>query len=73
MEWQELNEQLIGLKMETAEIKLSKRLLEKGCKEEFLHLLRKHRCGLVDDMHETQRRVDRIDSLIRRTEKESKQ
>jgi len=71
MEWKELYERLVALNMGQNEIALSKRLLEEDRKEELLHLLRKHRCGLVDDMHETQRRVDRIDSLIRRTEKEA--
>ena len=28
------------------------------------------RCGLIDEMHESQRKVDRMDYLIRKAEKE---
>ena len=32
---------------------------------------KKCRCGLIDEMHESQRKVDRMDYLIRKAEKET--
>ncbi len=45
-------------------------LYESGRIEELIRYLKKCRCGLMDEMHESQRKVDRMDYLIRRTEKE---
>ena len=33
-------------------------------------MLRKHRCGLMDSLHESQERVDCLDFLVWRMEKE---
>ena len=44
-------------------------LYEKGSYPEMLHQMKKQRCMLMDQMHECQRRVDRIDFLIRNQEK----
>ncbi|MBR6427524.1 MAG: hypothetical protein IKS28_06835 [Clostridia bacterium] len=41
--------------------------------EEMKTALRKYRCELLDDLHERQRRLDRVDLAIRRTEKELKE
>lgn len=35
----------------------------------LLRLLRKYRCGLVEDMHESQKKVDCMDLMIRSIEK----
>ena len=40
-------------------------LYENGSYDEMLHQMKKQRCVLVDQMHESQRRVDRMDYLIR--------
>ena len=45
------------------------RLYETGSYEEMLHQMKVQRCLLVDRMHESQRRVDRMDFLIRNQEK----
>ena len=45
-------------------------LYEAGQLEELIRYLKKCRCGLMDEMHESQRKVDRMDYLIRRTENE---
>ena len=45
------------------------RLVEAGQADELIRYLRRCRCGLVDAMHESQRRVDRLDQLIRQVEK----
>ena len=44
-------------------------LYETGSYDERLHEIKKQRCVLVDQMHESQRRVDRMDFLIRNQEK----
>ena len=47
------------------------RLMEAGQRDELIRHLRRCRCELVDAMHESQRRVDRLDRLIRQAEKTS--
>ena len=47
-------------------------LYESGSYEEMLHQMKKARCMLIDQMHESQRRVDRMDFLIRNQEKQMK-
>ena len=44
---------------------------ETGQKEELLRTLKMCRCTLMDEMHESQRKVDRIDYMIRKAEKET--
>ena len=41
-----------------------------GDTEALIRHLRKCRCGLMEELHESQRRVDRLDYLIRQTAKE---
>ena len=48
----------------------SKILYGSGQHTELIRYLKKCRCGLVDEMHESQKKVDRIDYLIRKAEKE---
>lgn len=47
-------------------------LYEAGRMGEMLHQMRRQRCALVDEMHESQRRVDRMDYLIHAQEKRMK-
>ena len=49
----------------------AKLFLESGQKSEFIGYLKRCRCGLMDEMHESQRKVDRMDYLIRRAEMEA--
>ena len=44
-------------------------LYESGSYDEMLRQMRMQRCRLVDEMHESQRKVDRMDFLIRNQEK----
>lgn len=53
---------------ETA-IRQAEYLLEAGQTDALIRHLRLCRCGLMDAMHESQKRVDRMDYLIRQTEK----
>ena len=48
------------------------RMCEAGNMEGALHLMKKDRCRLIEEMHESGRKVDRMDFLIRSTEKEIK-
>ena len=47
------------------------RLFKSGSIDELVRYLKKCRCSLMDEMHESQRKVDRMDYLIRCTEKDS--
>ena len=47
------------------------RLCEAGSYDEALHQMKVQRCVLIDEMHESQRKVDRMDYLIRKAEKET--
>ena len=48
-------------------------LYESGSFAEMLFQMKKERCVLVDQMHESQRKVDRMDFLIWNQEKQIKQ
>jgi hypothetical protein len=39
-----------------------------GMDSEIIHCLRKCRCALMEDLRDSQKRVDRMDRLIRMTE-----
>lgn len=49
------------------------RMYENGSFKNTLHLMKKSRCVLMDELHESGRKVDCLDLLIRRMEKEMKQ
>ncbi len=59
-----------GCDAETAE-RIS-RLCEEGSYDEALHQMKVQRCTLVEQMHESQRKVDCMDFLIRKQEKQIK-
>ena len=42
-------------------------LYQSGQEAELVRFLKLQRCNMVEDMHECQRKIDRIDYLIRRT------
>ncbi len=71
-----LKEQLIqGLSDAGCSAETAKRigsLYEAGSFDEVLHQMKLQRCLLVGEMHESQRRVDRMDFLIRDQEKQMK-
>ena len=46
------------------------RLYGNGQVQDAIKMLRKHRCGLMDSLHESQWRVDCLDFLVWRMEKE---
>lgn len=50
------------------EIERVRALHEAGLDSEIVKCLRKCRCDLINELHDAQRRVDRLDHLIRSTE-----
>ena len=50
-------------------IEQAERLWEAGRREELIRCLRLFRCRLLEELPEKQKRVDRVDHLIRQTEK----
>lgn len=51
----------------SADIDRVMRRHEAGMDEEILICLRKCRCSMIEDLHERQKKIDHIDSLIRRS------
>ena len=49
----------------------AKALYEAGDMNGLIIHLRKYRCDLVEEMHDSQRKVDRMDYLIRQVQKEA--
>ena len=47
------------------------RLSEAGQKEDLIRYLRIKRCGLIEELHESQKKIDRFDYMIRQTEKQT--
>ena len=47
------------------------KLYDLGQNAELIRYLKKCRCGLIDEMHESQRKVDCMDLMIHRLEKNS--
>ena len=56
-----------GLSQEA--IEKAERLWEAGRARDLIRHLRLCRCELMDILHESQKRVDRVDTLIRQTER----
>lgn len=47
-------------------------LYRNGQVQDAAKALRRHRCSLMDSLHEIQRKIDCLDYLVRRMEKEDK-
>ncbi len=48
-------------------LKKAKQVYETGTADELIRFFRRYRCGLMEELHESQRRVDCLDYLIRQT------
>ena len=53
----------------SGELEKAKQLYEAGDTDALIRYFRKCRCIRMDELHETQRKVDRLDFLIRLTAK----
>ena len=69
MELKEMIGDLTDLGCGSDQKETAKRLYDTGQIEELIRYLKKCRCSLMDEMHESQRKVDRMDFLIRKAEK----
>ena len=69
METETYTDRLAGLLQRDDDL----RLYRAGRLEELKKALRKRRCALMDEVHESQRKVDRIDTVIRQIEQEMKE
>ena len=67
---QEVRETLLVAGCPEASAQVVEHLLTAGQLRDALHQMRMIRCDLMDALHESQRRVDCLDYLIRQTEKE---
>ena len=51
---------------------IARQLIESGQTDELIRLLKVLRCGLIEEMHDSQKKVDLMDKLIYHIEKERK-
>ena len=51
-----------------ADIERVRRLHEAGLDDDIVRCLRRCRCDLIEEVHRSQRKIDRLDHLIRATE-----
>lgn len=65
-----LQRNLLDAGCSDASAALVERLVENGRIRDALHEMRAIRCGLMEELHQSQRRIDCLDYLIRKTEKE---
>ena len=63
-------ENLSDMGCDDKQICFMKKMYEEGDIETLLRDLRKCRCNLMDELHESQRKVDNMDFLIRQIQKE---
>jgi hypothetical protein len=54
------------------EVRRAERLCESGDTDSLIRCLRICRCSRMEELHEVQRKVDRLDMLIRRAAKDKK-
>ena len=69
---QAVKEHLLNVGCPEDSVQAVERLINAGQLGDALHQMRIIRCDLMEDLHQSQRRVDCLDHLIRQTEKEIK-
>ena len=67
----ELTQSLADAGCDAETIGTVRRLYDSGQVNDAVRVLRRHRCELMDQLHESQSRVDCLDFLVRRIEKTS--
>ena len=63
-------ENLSDMGCDDKQIYFMKKMYEEGDTDTLLRDLRKCRCHLMDELHESQKKVDNLDFLIRQIQKE---
>ena len=71
MELKEMADALMDIGVGNVQTETVRRLFESGQTDELVRHLKKCRCSLLDEMHESQKKVDLMDYLIRRIEKDA--
>ena len=66
----DIQRDLMDAGLSSASSAIVSRLFQAGRIPDALHEMKKIRCELMEDLHQSQRRVDHLDQLIRQTEKE---
>ena len=70
METKKILENLSDMGCDERQTSIMKKLYEEGNIETLLRDLRKCRCHLMDELHDSQKKVDNMDFLIRQIQKE---
>ena len=70
METMKILENLSDMGCDERQTSSMKKLYKEGDKETLLRDLRQCRCRLMDELHDSQKKVDNIDFLIRQIQKE---
>ena len=72
MDTEKILENLSDMGCDDKQICFMKKMYEEGDTDIFLRELWKCRCHLMDELHESQKKVDNMDFLIRQIQKEKK-
>ena len=64
-DWERMRACMTDAGCNEAAIERVERLYEIGAFEELIHCLRSCRCDALEEIHEKQRQLDRLDGLIR--------
>ena len=70
MDMVKILENLSDMGCDDKQIYFMKKMYEEGDTDTLLRDLRKCRCHLMDELHESQKKVDNMDFLIRQIQKE---
>ena len=70
MDTKKILENLTDMGCDEKEISFMKKMYEEGDTDTLLRNLRKCRCHLMDELHDSQKKVDNMDFLIRQIQKE---
>ena len=70
MDTEKILENLSDIGCDDKQICFMKKMYEEGDTDTLLRDLRKCRCHLMDELHESQKKVDNMDFLIRQIQKE---
>ena len=68
-DWTSLRSSMQDAGCEESSIRRAEALYGAGARTELIRWLRSCRCRQLEELHEKQKRVDRVDHLIRQTEK----
>ena len=71
MDTEKILENLSAMGCDEKEICFMKKMYEEGDTDTLLRDLRKCRCHLMDELHDSQKKVDNMDFLIRQIQKEN--